>query len=51
MENKRYAAPLRALICHHPTIKFTAIWSAEQVMFLDTTIYLKDGQSGTDLYT
>ena len=36
---------------HHPTIKFTATWSAEQVRFLDTTVYLKDGQIGTDLYT
>ena len=36
---------------HHHTIKFTATWSAEQVTFLDTTIYLKDGQIGTDLYT
>ena len=36
---------------HHPTIKFTATWSAEQVMFLDIMLCLKNGQIGTDLYT
>ena len=34
--------------CHHPTIKFTASWSAEEVTFLDTRVYLRDGQIGTD---
>ena len=36
---------------HYPTIKFTATWSAKQVTFLDTTVYLKDGQISTNLYT
>ena len=35
---------------HHPTIKFTASWSAEEVTFLDTRVYLRDGQIGTDLH-
>ena len=42
---------IESLNRHHPTIKFTATWSAEQVTLLDTTVYLKDGQIGTDLYT
>ena len=42
---------IESLNRYHPTIKFNAAWSAEQVMFLDTTVYLKDGQIGTDLYT
>ena len=36
--------------CHHPSIKFTAFWSTEGVTFLDTRVYLKDGQIGTDLH-
>ena len=36
--------------CHHLSIKFTASWSAEEVTFLDTRVYRKDGQIGTDLY-
>ena len=35
---------------HHSTIKFTASWSAEEVTFLDTRVYLEDGQIGTDLH-
>ena len=36
---------------HHTTIKFTSIWSAEKVTFLDTMVYLKyDGLIGTNLY-
>ena len=35
---------------HHPTIKLTALWSAEEVTFLDTRVYLRDGQIGTDLH-
>ena len=40
-----------SLTLHHPTIKFTAIWSAESVAFWYTTVYLKeDVLIGTDLY-
>ena len=35
---------------HHPTIKFTASWSAEEVTFLDTRVYMRDGLVGTDLH-
>ena len=35
---------------YHPTIKFTADWSAEKVAFLDTWVYLKDGCIQTDLF-
>ena len=35
---------------HHPTIKFPATWSAEQVTFLDTRVYLKDGRIETNLH-
>ena len=38
------------LNCHHPTIKFTASWSAEEVIFLDTRVYLEDGLVVTDLH-
>ena len=38
------------LNCHHPSIKFTASWSAKEVTFLDTRVYLKDGRFGTDLH-
>ena len=34
---------------HHPTIKFTASWSAKEVTFLNTRVYLTDGRIGTDL--
>ena len=36
---------------HHATIKFTATWSTEEVVFLDTRVYLKDGRIETDLHT
>ena len=32
------------------TIKFTASWSEEEVTFLDTRVYLEDGQIGTALH-
>ena len=35
---------------HHPTIKFNATLSAEQVIFLDTRVYLKNGLIRTDLH-
>ena len=36
---------------HHPTIKFTATWSAQHVIFLDRSrVYLQDGQIETDLH-
>ena len=42
---------IESLNHHHPTIKFTATLSVKQVMFLGTTVYLKDGQICTDPYT
>ena len=38
------------LNCHHPTIKITTSWSAEEAIFLDTRVYLKDSLIGTDLH-
>ena len=38
------------LNCHHLTIKFITSSSAEEVIFLDTRVYLKDGLIGTDLH-
>ena len=38
------------LNCHHPAIKLTASWSAKEVTFLETRVYLSNGQIGTDLY-
>ena len=35
---------------HHLTIKLSAFWSAEEVTFLDTRVYLRDGLIGTDLH-
>ena len=35
---------LESLTRHHPTIKFTATWSAKEVIFLDTTVYLREGR-------
>ena len=35
---------------HHTTIKFTATWSAEEVIFLDTRVYLREGRIETDLH-
>ena len=52
MENKRYVALLSSLNRHHPTIKFTATWSAEKVdVFGHNGSTLKDGQISTNLYT
>ena len=36
--------------CLHSTFKFTASWSAKEVTFLNTRVYPKDSQIGTDLY-
>ena len=36
---------------HHTSIKFTANWSTEEVSFLDTRVYLKNGKVETDLHT
>ena len=41
---------IESLNRHHPTIKFTATWSAQKVTFLNTTVYLKNGWIQTDLY-
>ena len=41
---------IESLNCHHPTIKFTATWSAEKITFLDTTVYLDNGRIKTDLH-
>ena len=34
----------------HGTIKFTANWSTEAVVFLDTQVYLRNGLVETDLH-
>ena len=36
---------------HHTSIKFTANWSTEEISFLDTRVYIKNGRVETDLYT
>ena len=36
---------------HHTSIKFTANWSTEEVSFLDTRVYMKNGRVETDLHT
>ena len=41
---------INSLNRHNSTIKFTATWFAEQVIFLDTRVYLRDGLTGTDLH-
>ena len=41
---------IESLNCHHPTIKFTATWSGEQLTFLDTRVYLKNGWIKTDIH-
>ena len=41
---------IESLNRHHPTIKFTATWLAQKVMFLDMTVYLENGQIRTDLH-
>ena len=41
---------IESLNRHHPTIKFTANWSAQAVTFLDTTVYLENGRIRTDLH-
>ena len=34
----------------HPTIKFTAEWSREEINFLDVNVRLRNRQLETDLY-
>ena len=41
---------LRELNNYHTTIKLTADWSAQEVTFLDTRVYIKNGRVETDLY-
>ena len=41
---------LRELNNYHTTIKFTDDWSAQEVTFLDTWVYTKDGRVETDLH-
>ena len=36
--------------CHHSSVKFTATWSAEQVVFLDARDYLKNSRIENDLH-
>ena len=42
--------PFRKPEHHHPTIKFTAALSVEQVSLLETWIYLKDRKIETNLH-
>ena len=39
------------LNCQHPIIKYTASWSAEEAIYWDTRVCLKNGQIKTDLHT
>ena len=41
---------IESLNCCHPTIKFTATWSAHKVTSLDTTVYLENGRIRTNLH-
>ena len=41
---------LQELNNYHTTIKFTADWSAQEVTFLDTWVYIKDGRVETDIH-
>ena len=50
MANQLYVPSQKTSTVHHPSIKFTASWSAEEVNSLDTRVYLKDSQIGTDLH-
>ena len=46
--------PLRLFVetlnSYHTTIKFTTTWSSEEIIFLDTRVYVKNGQLKTDLH-
>ena len=46
-ELKRFSEFLN---CYHPTIKFTAYYSREELQFLDVSVRKKDNQLVTDLY-
>ena len=35
---------------YHMTIKLTATWSSEEIIFLETPVYVKNGRLETDLY-
>ena len=35
---------------YHTTIKFTADWSGQEVTFLDTRVYIKNGRVESDLH-
>ena len=41
---------LEFLNCYHPTIKFTANYSREEINFLDVSVGKKNNQLATDLY-
>ena len=41
---------LEFLNCYHPTIKFTANYSREEINFLDVLVRKKNSQIATDLY-
>ena len=41
---------IESLNSHHSAIKFTATWSAEKIIFLDTTIYLENSRIKTELH-
>lgn len=48
IQNKSFF--LENLNRHHPTIKYTASWSAEPVVHQDTRVYLNNGHIETDLH-
>ena len=41
---------IETLNAYHPTIKFTAEWSKEEINFLDVNVRLRNGQLETDLH-
>ena len=51
MANHSYEGSLTAsTVTTLPSNLLSLVWSAEQVTFLDTRIYLKNGQIGIDLH-
>ena len=41
---------IESLSHHHPTIKYTATWSAQKITYLDMIVRLENDQIKTDLY-
>ena len=50
MVNHLYKFFIKNISRHYHTIKFTALWSDEEVTFLDTRVYLRESQIGNDMH-